>query len=695
MHSAHHLFFNSKTMKPIVSFLLLSSLTFLQTLGQQGPFSPDDWPATVDPDKEVHYVVSDRDAVFEPAGGQWFEGDLSIQGGGDQATRNVIIGGYRGTRTLGAYLNIADAYFFDWGDDPVIDILVQFYGDASILAADGTPRDFLFLTGTLPGGPDGNLNEVAGGSLPVEANNGKWNWALFRIENGTRPDGGRYVDQPADNAQGNIGAGGVNGGTIRFQNVAGLTVRVVAFGEEGAFGEPDQINQFESKDDCPAPPETNHVWADMAHDSNHHLELLNNGDQTVNVVQNVGPAGDKRQAVVAEGQYMNFGITDHYLGLPCNDPVVMKVCITYYDDPALTGTLFGPEAFATDALGGVDIFPPEKLWRSQGTGEWKSIAFRVPDVTLSGVNTGSLTGGPRLFFETPGIHVSKVEMAILRTGEHPLAGQDPLTDCFEDPAICTDQYGNYAEYDLHLELQNGLGAGNSGGDQEMILEEAGPAQERRMSVRPALDDGTPGFPHRYMNFAILDEAFGPSTQPNAHLSLCVTYYDNPELAGATFRPEVYQRDVGALTTFGFTPDDEVITLEGSDQWKEAYFEIPEIKFNGVNQGPQAAARFVLSDKIHFTRIRYGVLRPCGPFAGINPLEDCKPQEAPTLMLALDDTGTITLQWAGDSTSFTLESTPELLEAAWTPIDATPILSNGISSITLPPEAPSAYFRLRQ
>ena len=35
------------------------------------------------------------------------------------------------------------------------------------------------------------------------------------------------------------------------------------------------------------------------------------------------------------------------------------------------------------------------------------------------------------------------------------------------------------------------------GDQEMILEEAGPVQERRMSVRPAFDDGTPGFPHMY------------------------------------------------------------------------------------------------------------------------------------------------------------------------------------------------------
>ena len=47
--------------------------------------------------------------------------------------------------------------------------------------------------------------------------------------------------------------------------------------------------------------------------------------------------------------------------------------------------------------------------------------------------------------------------------------------------------------------------------------------------RPALDDGTPNFPHMYMNFAVVDEAFDPSTQPNAHLSLCVTYYYNPDL----------------------------------------------------------------------------------------------------------------------------------------------------------------------
>ncbi|MDA7660638.1 hypothetical protein N8702_02910, partial [Verrucomicrobia bacterium] len=171
-----------------VSMLLL--LGVIGTMAQEGPFSPEDWPETVDPSKEVHYVVTDPDASFEPAGNLWFEGDLQVMSGGDQATRSVVIGGFNGTRTLGSYLNVADAFYFDWGDDPVVDILIQFYGDGSVLAADGTPRNFTFLTGTLPGGPEGNLNDVLGGSLPVEANNGKWNWALFRVENGMRPDGG-------------------------------------------------------------------------------------------------------------------------------------------------------------------------------------------------------------------------------------------------------------------------------------------------------------------------------------------------------------------------------------------------------------------------------------------------------------------------------------------------------------------------
>lgn len=681
-------------MKPSLFVLTTLALGLVGALAQEGPFPPENWPDTADAAKEIHYIVTDPDATFEPLGNQWFEGDLTVLNGGDQATRAVTIGGFSGTRTQGNYLNIADAFYFDWDDDPVIDILIQFYGDGSVLAADGSPRNFNFLTGTLPGGPGGNLNDVNGGSLPIEANNGKWNWALFRIENGERPDGGSFVGPPAENAQGNISAGGVNGGTIRFQNVAGLTVRVVAFGEEGAFGEPEQINQFLGKEFCEPPPETNHAWIDIANETSHHLELLDNGDQNVTIANDIGPANDKRRAVVADGMYMNFGITDEYLGKGCNDPLVMKVCIEYYDDPDRVGSIFGPEAYATDAQGGIDIYNPGKLWHTEGSGEWRKIAFRVPDVNLSGVNTGAFTGGPRLFFETSGLYISRVDMAVLRTGEHPLAGQDPLTDCFEDPAICTDAYGHFAEYDLHLEVQNGIGPGNSGGDQEMIQEEAGPAEDRRQAVRPAMDDGTAGFPHNYMNFAILNEVFGPTTQPNAHLSICATYYDDPELIGATFRPEVFQTDVGGLTTLGFTPGDRVTTIEGSGEWKEAYFEIPQIKFTGVNQGLQAAARFVFTGKIFFTKIQYGVIRPCGPLKGINPLEECKPAESPTLSIGWTESGEILLQWPSGSTAFQLESTADISSNTWTPMPSDPAIADGIASVSIP-ASETTFFRLTE
>ena len=65
-------------------------------------------------------------------------------------------------------------------------------------------------------------------------------------------------------------------------------------------------------------------------------------------------------------------------------------------------------------------------------------------------------------------------------------------------------------------------------------------------------------------------------------------------------------------------------LQGSDRWVDSYVEIPNLKFEGVNQGPQAAARFALEGKIFFSRVRYAVIRPCGPKAGANLLDSCKP-----------------------------------------------------------------------
>jgi hypothetical protein len=638
-------------MKRYRNRLILTFTLFLAPVlawSQQGPFSPEDWPATADPSKEVHYVVVDPEVVFDPVGANWFDGDLSVLSGGDQSTKEQAIGGHIGTKVTGEYLNVADIFFTDWGDDPVIDILIQFWGDSSILNTDGTPRDYRFLIGTLPGGADGNLTNSVGGSLPVEAVNGKWNWALFRIENGLRPDGLRYVGEAALNAEGSFGSGGVNGGTIRIQNVPGLTVRAVAFGQEGAFGEPDQINVFEGKEFCEPEPETNHVWVDIANQTSDHLVLLDDGDQTITIADNIGPANDKRRAAIADGLFMNFGIEDTYLGVDCTDPVSVKICMEYYDDPELFGNAFGPEAFATDNQGGIEIYPLDGLFIMEGTGEWKKIAFKISGVSLAGVNTGNLTGGPRLFFESSSVYISRFDLAVLRTGDHPLAGVDPIEDCYEDPNICTDLYSNYAELDLQNGVENGLARGNSGGDQQTIEAEVGPSNDVRLAIRPAFDDGSPGFNHNFMNFSITDEVFGPNSQPNAHLAICVTYYDDPLLIGATFRPQVFKVENGGTVGFGFEGAEIDHVLDGSGEWKDAYFEIPKIKFDGVNQGPQAAARFQFSDKVFFSRIRYGVIRPCGPFAGVNPLADCKPVPV-EVAIGIVDTGdgSVTITWTGN------------------------------------------------
>ncbi|MBI4659941.1 MAG: hypothetical protein HY735_13955 [Verrucomicrobia bacterium] len=655
-----------------------------------GPFSPEDWPAAIDRQKKVHYVSTD--SPFAPPSATWLADELRILSGGDQVTQPVAIGGHSGVKVTGNYMNIADASYQEWADDETIDILMQVYGDAALFSNTGQPRTFNFLIGTLPGPP-----APPGGSLPVEAKNQKWNWVLFRIENGIRQsDGTRYVGSIPANAQGGIQFGGVNGGTIRAQGVPNLIVRVVAFGEKGAFGEPEQINVFAAGEKCDPEPETNLVFIDIAKGTTNHLAVLNNADQTVTFQDNVGPVADRRRAVRANGTYLNFGITENYLGKPCNDPRAMKMCVEFYDDPALTGAVFGPEAYATDALGGVGNYPADRRHKLEGTGKWVRRSFTVPSVNLKGVNTGSLTGGPRLAFEGGQVFISSINLAVLRVGTHPLAGRDPLEGCVEDLKICTDAYGSYAELDLSKDVQNGLAPGTSGGDQEMIQEEAGPPNDRRKAIRPAFNDGSPGAGHIYMNFAITDEALGPSTQPNARLAICVTYFDDPDRIGATFRPEVYQSDREGRTTFAFTEPTIAVALKGAGKWQEAYFEISDVKFNGVNQGPQAAARFVFTPnqppfgKIYFSRVQYAVIRPCGPKAGVNLLAGCKP---PQLVFRIGPNGNVRLSWLAVAAGYRLEETPELVPAKWTTVAAAPVVEGEENVVRITPLDSVRFYRL--
>ena len=290
--------------------------------------------------------------------------------------------------------------------------------------------------------------------------------------------------------------------------------------------------------------------------------------------------------------------------------------------------------------------------------------------------------------------VSRVDLAVLRTGTHPLSGQDPLANCFTDPNICTDAYGNYAELDLKQDLRQGLDLGSSGGDQAMIEGEAGPASDRRNAIRPARDDGPVGFAHQYLNIAITDQVFGPSSQPPANLAICLTYYDDPALVGARFKPEVYQTERSGNTTLAFLPDSFFVTLEGTDTWKEAYWEIPDMKFLGVNQGPQAAARFVVSDKVFFSRIRYAVIRPCGPNAGVNALTACKPVNVPALNVGLSPSGQLELRWPTTVPDALLESLTNLGTGDWQPVNVAPVSEGDQSVVRITPTGTS-YYRLRQ
>jgi hypothetical protein len=666
----------------------------------QGPFPPEQWPASADTNKVVHFV-SIGDA-FQPLSDAWLTGNMQILSAGDQVTTPIQIGGFDGLKVTGNYMNTADMDFTEWADDEEIDILMQVYGDAALFQGNGSPRNFNFLIGTLP-----EVQAVPGGQIPVEAKNRKWNWVLFRIPNTLREDGTRRIGSIPANAQGNTQAGGVNGGTIRMESVPNLIVRVVAFGEKGAFGEPAQVNLFAPSDECAPEPATNLAWIDLANNQNDHMVVLNDRDQTVTIESNVGPAPDKRRAVRANGQYMNFAVTNNFLGLPCNDAHVVKVCLVFYDDPALAGKKFGPEAYATDDKGGIGFVPEDQRHTLAGSGKWERRSWTIPAVNLFGVNVAPLTGGPRLIFEEGSpVYISHFDLGIYRTGTNALAGQDPIPDCFADPNFCTGAYGNFAEMDLKAAKLDGLGPGASGGDQEMIQEEAGPANDRRLAIRPASNDGTAQFAHRYLNFAITEEKLGPSSQPGVRLAICATYYDDPAWAGATFRPEVYMSDRGGNIGLGFTTTNIAAVLDGTGTWRDAYFEITDVKLNGVNQGPQAAARFVVSDfplatggtipaKIPITRLRYGVIRPCGPEANVNPLAECKPVGGVDIAARRNPDGTIRLSWPTSATGFVLQENDAIgVQTGWRPVTVASTVEGAENVVTLTPTG-TKFFRLAQ
>jgi hypothetical protein len=230
-------------MKKICACILSLLVTATALRAQSSAPDPETLPASIRPELKVHFVSID--SAFTAPNTNWTP-CLSILTGGDQVTQPVTIGGHSGVQVMGIKFNTADDQYPIWASHHSIDILMQIYGDDALVNEKGEPRYFNFLTGTLP-----EPIAVDGGALPASLVDHKWHWVLFRIPNGLRHmDGGRLVGtiHPKARADANIAGvsrrSGQNGGTIRMDGLHNLKVRFVAFGEKGAFGEPDQVNVF-------------------------------------------------------------------------------------------------------------------------------------------------------------------------------------------------------------------------------------------------------------------------------------------------------------------------------------------------------------------------------------------------------------------------------------------------------------------
>lgn len=607
-----------------LGLITAGAVTTASLQAQTGPFPDDTWPTTINSNAVVDYGIFDPNATFSTTPSGWNNTILSFGGGGDEDMVPVTFAGLMGDEAQDAFANPADANWSVFESMPVLDILLQVWGNGSFDNANGTPKSVQFLEGPAVTSPNG-LFTSPNAPLPAGLDNSAWNWLLLEVTNAIDPDdGNRYVGDPNATTP----YGGINGGTIRIQNIGpGLTIRAIAIGPQGAFGTSNQINVFAAPPVCPPEPPVNLVYIDFNQKITNDLTIISNAADGYTYIEQsgVGPAGDQRTAVQSTSGVMDFGILSNYLGQPCNAPGPMKFGIDFYDDPALAGTTIAPGTYSTDAEGDTTTFSGTP-YTLLGSGQWVKVGLWANGVSLFGVNTAPLTGGPTLVITGTAPFIDRVELGIARSGTNALAGLDPAPSYLLDPLVCDTNYGYYAEWDPQDGVTNNVDVGSSGGDQNMVVELAGPTNDQRIAEAPA-----PGSGNNNIQFALLNNVFGPDYQDNADVAIQLTYYDDPALRGAQVYPQVY-------TTLQYgspqiipppAPYNQRATLQGTGKWVTAYFELPNVNFAGVNQGPQSVVRFETapatnnepdSGDVFISRVQFNVIRPCGPFEGINMLQ---------------------------------------------------------------------------
>lgn len=637
---------------------------------QLGPFDPSDWPASIAPNAQVDYAIFDPNNSFSPPPG-WNNVMSLTPSGGDQTFVGITYGGLYGNEGTSVYFNFVDPNWASFVNVPVIDILVQVYGNSAIYNADGTGLSLTFQEGQV--GYGHNVRSV----VPQGANNGQWNWMLFEIANPIDPlTGFRYVGDTSHSTQSGGTYGGVNVGTIRCfggsGSVNGITIRAVALGPQGAFGTTNQVNRFATPTNCPPETNVNLAYVDFNSGVTNHLTVLtsdNLGEPLgYNLQSGVGPAGDLRTAIQSSSYLMNFAILSNYLGQPCNPALSMQLCIEFYDDPNLAGSSFGPYQYATDAQGDLANYDGSP-YTLTGSGRWLKVAFYLGPVCLEGVGTAPLTGGPTVIFNGNYPYIDRVELGVIQQGTNALAGLTPDPNYHMDPFICDTNYGYYAEWNPNGGVTNNVDIAPG---YTAVL--AGPSYDLRLAEKANL--AAPGV--YYLQFALLNNVFGPALQDNADVTMLVTYYDDPALVGAQIFPNIYETwiDGNSSPITPSAPYNVPVTLQGSGQWKDAYFELPNVNFV-----PNSVCRYATyaSGPVYVSRVRYDVIRPCGSFEGINYLQ--------TLRITGTNTN-VNVNWFGTAALQSAQTVAGLYSSVVT-------VTNTLTNSYTPPATNNAeFFRLQ-
>jgi len=644
-----------------------------------GPFNQNEFPPTGAPTAPVEYVVWDPNmygsmfSAFSP--GPAWNNVLSIVASNSaaQTWTGISVGGGYGYEMTGTYLAMIDPYWMNYTNVPVIDILMNVYGNAGMYAANGSALATTLREGQTASPPLG-CDYVHQGTFPAGGNNGQWNWVLLSFTNPPDGDGYRYVGDPTITSSGGQ-YGGANGATLDLYAGSGgfgaapFIVRAIAVGPHGAFGSTNEVNQFAPPPPCTPEPSNNLAWIDFNLGTSNNLSVMNNSSlgETYTVVSGVGPANDRRTAILPSTSLMEMPILNNYLGYPCNEDLTMQVCFEVYDDPALAGNSFGPTTFASDDQGDQNNYTGP-FYTFTGSGQWIKVCFFVGPVNLDGVNTAPLTGGPVIQFNAYP-YIDRVEVGLIRTGTNALAGQIPDPNYHLNPFICDTNYGFFAEWNPTAGFTNNVvpvyGTGL-----------AGPAGNQMICEVPQPASGG----YYYEDWNLANSVFGPSYQDNADVIINVTYYDDPAIAGsglfANYYSTMVDGNVGGISPSA--PYDQVIYFQGSGQWRTAQFELPNVNFTQTTTS-QHVCKFASSAPVYISGVQFNVLRPCGNYEGLDYLQ--------TVGTSISHNAAININWRGQAA---VVGAPTV-NGPYTPlVSVTNILTNSYS----PPITNGAeFFRL--